>query len=1417
MTSEEKQQVQNLINARTKLLTEKAARQEEQIKSLSATIITLSNELDNRTIEIDELKSQLEQAKEDLYQSQEQNRQLLTLVQSEKTGEVKQAVPPEPSQKPNYLLSLLRQHFGFTSFRAGQEEIIDALLSGRDVFCSMPNHYGLSICYRLPALLMPGVTLAVTPDEPDAELIDSHSEILTSSLTPSKRREILRKVRNGTCKILYSTLNELSQDDSINVLKSSEISMTALLSRWGTSHNLEKWKPFISPLAKKRITAGIFADTTSPSLRNELLRLSDLHSPLKIVTGFGKTDRKIRIIKTENKPSALNEILSRKKGLAGIIYCSTPETVYKIRETLRDFDGLDDKLVIMPMVLYREIKRNDIRFTVHYDLPETLGDYSQHISLNGTDGSESECIVLASRNDFRNVERTVISFCNSDSPDEFLLSYLGEDEKFSGLPAKTSEKENITPKISPDDVSDFDFSGANGAQRDAITSTEGPVLIIAGPGTGKTFTLVQRAVFMIQKKHVKPESIMAASFTEKAAREFEARITEELSKRNITADTGSMYSGTFHSICCRILREYAGFTGDAKSGKKRRNFRILDDFDHAYIIMQNIKRFTDIDGLNGALKSSGKWANSCELRDYINTLTEELADPEELMRDSDSSVRALGRAVTVHDDILSENNSLSYSAILSETYKLLRDNPEILSDIQSRIKYIMIDEYQDTNYVQEQLAFMIAGNAKNICVAGDDDQSIYRFRGAAVRNILEFSGHFGENECRIVRLMLNYRSQPEIVKFFSEWITDTEKFFAWDSYRHDKKLEAFRTSSNEPAVLRLAGLNDKNEWREKILHFIRALKDSGKLTDYSQIAFLFRSVKTSDVQSLLQFLEENNINVYSPRSNMYFQRGEVQFAIGCMIGMFPEYMRALNSGSFAYRGSEPDYIAYYKKCLQNVTKYIERPAYSGLKKHLLEKRSFHGKLNGSAGYTYSDLLYELFAYMPFNRALSADISGTVKDLRPARNLAKLVQVIRKYEYSYNVRDIHGKCLANQFQMMMNIYLRFMIEDGLDEYEGGNEPVPSGHVSFMTIHQAKGMEFPIVFADSLWSSPQNDTNSDRNADLMENISANYYRRPEFEPSDRIKYFDFWRLYYVGFSRAQDLLILTCNEDKNTPSKFFEGVYDKLNDADESLDVSGITVSPSKNSGIKDTYSFTGDVLAYERCPLQYKFFRELEFMPGRSANTFMGTLIHAVLDEIHRAVINGGENLITEAQISEWFSLEYEHLSRTEQAYLTKSARETALSQIIRYVQRQGSDWSSLRRSEYEVKTVRGEYILEGKIDLISVRDGETEITDFKSGPKPNININSDRLRLENYRRQVFAYGWLLEQSSGLKVKRLRIYFIGENAGSPEILFEYDSDEAAKIMEGFDDVVRKISGKDFGHKANDIDTCSECVFRYYCGE
>ncbi|MBR0035327.1 MAG: ATP-dependent helicase, partial [Synergistaceae bacterium] len=613
-------------------------------------------------------------------------------------------------------------------------------------------------------------------------------------------------------------------------------------------------------------------------------------------------------------------------------------------------------------------------------------------------------------------------------------------------------------------------------------STSGPMLIIAGPGTGKTYTLIQRAVFLIQKKHVKPENIMLATFTDKAAQELTTRISEALSSRNILADTGSMYTGTFHALCSRILRDYADFTGLGKT------FRILDDFGHAYLIMQNFKRFEAIPGISQVFKNPGKWKRSCELRDYINSVSEELIDPEELTADTDPAVSALGQAMTLHDEILRDNDAMSYSALLAQTYRFLRSNPEILESLQRKIQYIMIDEYQDTNYVQEQLVFLLGNESKNICVVGDDDQSLYRFRGATVRNILEFPEKFGKNECKVIRLMLNYRSTPEIVDFASKWMNDTGEFFSWENFRHPKKLEAHKPAAAYPSVMRLADVNDVQGWHEKILTFLKSLKDSEAITDYSQAAFLFRSVKSQNVQELAQYLDAHGISVYSPRSNLFFSRSEIRFAIGCMISIFPEYLKSLESGAF----SDSESIKYYRGCLQNLNRYIDKPAYSGLKRYLLMKREYHAKFRGYTNYTYSDLLYEIFAFEPFTHALNAQISGKAKDLRMSRNLSKLVQVFRDYERSYNVNNIHSKYMASQFMMMMNIYIRFRMDEGLDEYESDSEIVPAGHVAFMTIHQAKGREFPVVFVDSLESVPSAPGYNQGNA-VMTQVSQNYYKR------------------------------------------------------------------------------------------------------------------------------------------------------------------------------------------------------------------------------------------------------------------------------------------------------------------------------------
>ena len=221
MTEEEQRQVQNIINARTKLLTERVAQQDEYINSLNERLATTTAELEAKKQEVSSLKSQVSEY-------QEQNKKLLSLVQENKP--MPQTQPTiQPQEKPNYLVSLLRQHFNFDTFKPGQEEIINALLSGRDVFCSMPDGYGKSICFRLPALLMPGLTLAVVPEVPKDFKTDLHSEALTPNLSATKKREILRKVKNGSCKILYSALSELAQDDIASSLSKVEISAAALI------------------------------------------------------------------------------------------------------------------------------------------------------------------------------------------------------------------------------------------------------------------------------------------------------------------------------------------------------------------------------------------------------------------------------------------------------------------------------------------------------------------------------------------------------------------------------------------------------------------------------------------------------------------------------------------------------------------------------------------------------------------------------------------------------------------------------------------------------------------------------------------------------------------------------------------------------------------------------------------------------------------------------------------------------------------------------------------------------------------------------------------------------------------------------------------------------------------------------------
>lgn len=957
----------------------------------------------------------------------------------------------------------------------------------------------------------------------------------------------------------------------------------------------------------------------------------------------------------------------------------------------------------------------------------------------------------------------------------------------------------------------FNFGNANEGQRKAIAASEGPVLITAGPGTGKTYTLVQRAIYLIEECGVKPESIFIATFTEKAAKELITRITNELSDRGIVANINEMYIGTFHSLCLRVLKEHLEFT------RLRRNYRLLDAFDQQYMVFQNIHRFRNIPEVEVALPNGGAWKQSEAICNYVNNLSEELVTPEELMSDTDLSIAALGRMLKEYRDVLTEGNLMDFSSIQIEAYHMLQDNVEILKELRSKVTHIMVDEYQDTNFIQEQLVFLIAGDRKNICVVGDDDQGLYRFRGATIRNILEFPQKFAEGECRVIPLVINYRSNSDIVDFYNKWMatTDGAKFkFRWDNFRYDKRIEPHeKTTLLSPAVVKLASVDDTDEWHEKILQFINDLKASGKLTDYNQIAFLFNSVKHPRVTALARFLEENHINVYSPRSDMFFQRDEIRFALGCLMLMFPHYIQGLENGDYTFL--QPEHLTYYRNCIMAANGYLTQPENSDLLKWIRRRGKDHVGLKGATDYAYCGLMYQLFEFQPFAGILDTEMDVGVVDIRPARNLAKLTQIVGKFEYLHRVDvldagEYRGKRRIDQnTELLFNMYLRLLFDGGITEYEDDSEYAPSGCVSFLTIHQSKGMEFPIVLVDSLTNVPRKNTN-----DLMMQIEERYFKRPAFEPYDVTKYFDFWRLYYTAFSRAQDLLILTCNEDKRTPSIYFKDIYGELQSVESpGFDIREFDFKPIKDVNIKNTYSFTSHITVYETCALQYKFYKELEFMPVRANAMLFGTLVHETIEDVHRAALRHEEQTITEENVSRWFDANYVSLTKTEHTYLAGPQREAALKQVLRYVNRQHGDWSQIQQAEVDVSLVKPDYIIEGKVDLIRGEGDTIEIVDFKSQRKPDMV--KDREQLERYRRQLHIYAHLVEEHTGQKVSKMHIYYTGEDSGVPTITYPYTKSAVEGTMAAFDDTVHKIMKKDFRRCSKDLKVCNACDFRFYC--
>ena len=952
--------------------------------------------------------------------------------------------------------------------------------------------------------------------------------------------------------------------------------------------------------------------------------------------------------------------------------------------------------------------------------------------------------------------------------------------------------------------------GANLEQQRVIETLDGPLLIVAGPGSGKTFSLVERTANLLASREVQPERVLISTFTEKAAKELKTRISERLQRSGSKINPLDLTVGTLHSIFLDIIDEFRAFSSI------RRNFTILDQFDQQYFVFQRLPEFREIAGLEDFIRPSqnlSSWRVAERLCGYLNKLSEEAVAPEALAKATAIELQILGEAYTLYQGLLGQYNYIDFSSIQVEVLRLL-ELPEVAEQLCNRFDYLMIDEYQDTNTIQERIVLKLASRHNNLCVVGDDDQALYRFRGASIRNILEFPTRFPAGTCQQIYLTKNYRSHPDIVDFYNRWMELADWQGGDRSYRFPKVIEAAGDDrAKRPVVFKVSGEDGGENWASETVAFLTKLRSDGIIKDWNQVAFLFRSVRNPKVAQFANDLEAAGIPIYAPRSNMYFEREEIRLMIGAYMFLFPQYgaIRATREGM------QLDVWAYFDRCLGDFIAHLKSGADEQITAWAKDKAKQHLTLSENTNYSFANLFYDLVQFPTFSRYLGEDIAHSgVRDSRPARNLAKFSRLLNKYEYLYNVIILQPDRLERDLLTLFNYFLRFLWDGGIEEYEDEAEYAPSGCVSFMTIHQSKGLEFPIVVAGSLDAVPRR-----QQSPLDDLLEAEFGDGEPFEPLDRIKTFDFWRLFYTAFSRAQNMLVLSCQENtpkargqRNVPTQYFQPIYSPLKGWRElQFDPGAVKLATIKEANLKHSYSFTSDVLIFEACPQQYRFFKDLEFAPVRTNAILFGTLVHQTIEDIHKAVLRGDEKKVTTEQIDHWFRSNYANISQKERVYLGEPVLRIARRHVATYVDRERTNWHRLREAEVELSLLKENYVLTGNVDLIQAEDGAWEIIDFKTEKKPDLIDDAEKLA--RYRRQLQIYAHLFEEKRGVRVDRMALYYTGEESGNPRITFNRETADIKGTIDQVDSVIGKIVSKDYGLRERPEKLCKNCDFRSFC--
>jgi DNA helicase-2/ATP-dependent DNA helicase PcrA len=929
----------------------------------------------------------------------------------------------------------------------------------------------------------------------------------------------------------------------------------------------------------------------------------------------------------------------------------------------------------------------------------------------------------------------------------------------------------------------------NDAQRDAVVSTDGPLLLIAGPGTGKTLTLIRRTLHLLTAGLAEPSEIVLCTFTEKAALEIRDRLRSGAAAIGYTADLSGLKTGTIHGICNEFVDRHRQLTPLGNG------YEVLDELTQSLFLFEHFDEIfgePDADG-----RYLGRWATKWTaingIQRYLDKITEELIDTSQLSLSGEPFLDQLAAAHTAYQAALVEENRVDFANIQRHFLDLL-DNPDVGPTIQRSTRYVMVDEYQDTNYIQERVLDRLSEAHGNLCVVGDEDQALYRFRGATVRNILEFPiSHPG---ARTIKLTTNYRSHERIVRAYDEFMSSAE----WrnpngTSFRFDKSIQPNPDISypDYPSVFSIWGTTKRDE-ATRFADLVKFLSDNRVIEDYSQVALLLHSVRSEHSGPYLEALDRVGVPYFCPRARAYFDNEEVAAAVACLAVILGWY--GDDRGAVQGRGLN-DLAAYVDGAIANVgRRYFDPHPLARKLQSLVAEVVALGEAD-ALDRRPADYLYELLGTEPF--------AGWLANENRARNLATLSELLNVFQRYYHYTVVTGRNLRFLRLHLFNSYLRLLHAGGINEYEDPNQPFPKGHVQVMTIHQAKGLEFPVVVVGSLATQLSSPKDVDRTL-------GSFYRRPPFEPEARITLFDRMRLHYVAFSRPEKVLVLTSTD---TPRPHFDPIWQGLPQwpyvQKDLLAAQGFAMK--EKIPPKKSFSFTGDLRVYETCPRQYQMFRHYDFTPSRSAVIFFGLLVHQTIEDLHRLVLAGKLADIDDARIEALFEFNFRHLAKKDVRPIGETAKRSALAHVINYFRNNLDQMARVVETEVDVTLEKEGYILTGAVDLLLSDDGSLEVLDFKSQKRPPDGDPA----VQTYYQQLCIYAHIVERRRGRTPDRLLLYWTGESSRERALMsFDFRPEDVEDAVTHFDEVVAAVQAQHFEVLVPpDRTICRECDFRAYC--